>query len=377
MTSPHARAPWVDAIKLLAAQIIVWHHLCTYGPLADAAALVWPDLASLLYNKGRLAVQAFFVLAGYLAAQAFAKVPQWSGGISAGLALKRYRRLAWPLCVALTLAIAAATLTSDLLPSHMVPAEAALLQLLAHLFLLQNVLGMDSLSAGIWYVAIDFQLFLMLLLCFALPAALTRSRQRARQWTMALTVGLMLVSLWGLNLLPFLDNWAPYFFGSYGLGVCAYWASRSPNRSAWWKGLVIAVWLALLLDFRGRILLAGLTAWVLMGWGQPAQTTRDNKLRATCSRVLHAGADRAYALFLVHFPVLLLANGLWVVSAQTLNVHPGPASTATALLLTWLAAWGLAHVFYTAVEATPMLRPAWKRGSIGPRLPLLKLSRTA
>ena len=375
MTSPHARAPWVDAIKLMAAQIIVWHHLCAYGPLADAAASVWPDLASVLYNKGRLAVQVFLVLAGYLAARVLSRVSDWHGNAIAGLAFKRYRRLAWPLCVALVLAIAASTLTSDLLPSSMASSTVELPQLLAHLLLVQGVLGVESLSAGVWYVAIDFQLFLLLLLCFALPALLISARDQAIRWTKALTVSLMLMSLWGLNLLPTLDNWAPYFFGSYALGVCAWWASRSANRQAWWTGLLIAVWMALLIDFRGRIFLAGITAWVMIGWNQPAPQVRESELRAWCARALHAGAERSYALFLVHFPVLLLVNGLWVKAVPLLNFEPGPATTATAVLLTWLAAWGVAHVFHNVVEATPMLRPAWKTGTIRPRLPLLKLPR--
>jgi peptidoglycan/LPS O-acetylase OafA/YrhL len=375
MTSPHARAPWVDAIKLMAAQIIVWHHLCAYGPLADAAASVWPDLASVLYNKGRLAVQVFLVLAGYLAARVLSRVSDWHGNAIAGLAFKRYRRLAWPLCVALVLAIAASTLTSDLLPSSMASSTVELPQLLAHLLLVQGVLGVESLSAGVWYVAIDFQLFLLLLLCFALPALLISARDQAIRWTKAMTVSLMLMSLWGLNLFPALDNWAPYFFGSYGLGVCAWWASRSANRQAWWTGLLIAVWMALLIDFRGRILLAGITAWVMIGWNQPAPQVRESELRAWCARALHAGAERSYALFLVHFPVLLLVNGLWVKAVPLLNFEPGPATTATAVLLTWLAAWGVAHVFHNVVEATPMLRPAWKTGTIRPRLPLLKLPR--
>ena len=359
----------------MAAQIIVWHHLCAYGPLADAAASVWPDLASVLYNKGRLAVQVFLVLAGYLATRVLSRVSDWHGNAIAGLAFKRYRRLAWPLCVALVLAIAASTLTSDLLPSSMASSTVELPQLLAHLLLVQGVLGVESLSAGVWYVAIDFQLFLLLLLCFALPALLISARDQAIRWTKALTVSLMLMSLWGLNLLPTLDNWAPYFFGSYALGVCAWWASRSANRQAWWTGLLIAVWMALLIDFRGRILLAGITAWVMIGWNQPAPQVRESELRAWCARALHAGAERSYALFLVHFPVLLLVNGLWVKAVPLLNFEPGPATTATAVLLTWLAAWGVAHVFHNVVEATPMLRPAWKTGTIRPRLPLLKLPR--
>jgi hypothetical protein len=37
------------------------------------------------------------------------------------------------------------------------------MQIIAHIFLLQDILGFDALSAGIWYVAIDFQLFVLLL----------------------------------------------------------------------------------------------------------------------------------------------------------------------------------------------------------------------
>jgi peptidoglycan/LPS O-acetylase OafA/YrhL len=376
MTSPHARAPWVDAIKLMAAQIIVWHHLCAYGPLSDAAASFWPEIADVLYNKGRLAVQVFLVLAGYLAAQGLARVRDWSVGGATALALKRYRRLAWPLCVALVLAIAAAAITDNVLPSSMASAAVELPQFLAHLFMLQGVLGMESLSAGVWYVAIDFQLFLLLLLCFAMPVALTSSQVQARRWTQTLTVGLMLASLWGLNLMPAWDNWAPYFFGSYGLGVCAHWASQSTNKQAWWTGLVIAVWLALLIDFRGRILLAGITAWALMALGQPGHSVRDRHQMAWLINALHAGAERSYALFLVHFPVLLLANGLWVESLVFLNIEPDPISASIALVFTWLAAWALAHVFYTAVEAKGTLRPSWTTSSVRPRVPLLKLPHT-
>lgn len=37
MTPSKTRAPCVDALKVAAAQVIVWHHLCAYGPLSDAA----------------------------------------------------------------------------------------------------------------------------------------------------------------------------------------------------------------------------------------------------------------------------------------------------------------------------------------------------
>lgn len=44
-------------------------------------------------------------------------------------------------------------------------------QLLVHIFLLQDLLNQEALSAGIWYVVIDFQLYTFLLLCFGSQAA--------------------------------------------------------------------------------------------------------------------------------------------------------------------------------------------------------------
>ena len=36
--------PWIDWGKAIASQLIVWHHLAHYGPLAPRVAAAWPDL---------------------------------------------------------------------------------------------------------------------------------------------------------------------------------------------------------------------------------------------------------------------------------------------------------------------------------------------
>lgn len=352
------RFPAIDAIKLLAANTIVLHHLCAYGPLADAAASAWPDLAALLYDKGRFAVQVFFVVAGYLAAQGLSQVQDWRAATFWRLAFKRYRRLAWPLVVALALAIAAAALTREALPDGVAPATPSAAQLLAHGLLLQQVLGFEALSVGLWYVAVDFQLFVVLLALFAAPACLAAHRGRARAATIMLTAALMLASLWGFNLDTDGDDWATYFFGSYGLGACACWARRSRRRHEWAACLSLVVCLALLLDFRGRILLAGLTAGFLVLFNRPQEeaATAPSRLQ----RWTHHGAQRAYALFLVHFPVLLLANGAVVWAGESLSAEAmGPFATACAMLLAWLASCAAADVFYRRIECATPRPPAW------------------
>ncbi|HNO43383.1 MAG TPA: hypothetical protein PKJ12_12355, partial [Ottowia sp.] len=61
--------PWIDWGKAIASQLIVWHHLAHYGPLAPRVAAVWPDLMGWLDGRALYAVQAFLVMGGYLAAR--------------------------------------------------------------------------------------------------------------------------------------------------------------------------------------------------------------------------------------------------------------------------------------------------------------------
>ncbi len=72
MTSPHSRTPLIDMIKGVACATIVWHHLAFYGPMSDIAQPLAPDLMAWLYDYGRMAVQVFLVLGGYLAAASLA-----------------------------------------------------------------------------------------------------------------------------------------------------------------------------------------------------------------------------------------------------------------------------------------------------------------
>ena len=88
--------PLVDALKALASQLIVLHHFSAYGPLADALDDLVPALAAWLFDYGRMAVQIFLVVGGFLAARSLA--PQGQAAFARPLALlwQRYRRLVLP-----------------------------------------------------------------------------------------------------------------------------------------------------------------------------------------------------------------------------------------------------------------------------------------
>ena len=160
--------------KGLACALIVGHHLARYGPLPAGASTLAPGLFEWLAQDGRLAVQVFLVIAGFLAAGSLA--PDGVLRIDRPLlrVFQRYGRLAMPYLAALCVSVLAAALVRPWLIDEAVPPPPGMAQLLAHGLLLQDLLGYEALSTGVWYVAIDFQLFVLALLAIGLSELLQR-----------------------------------------------------------------------------------------------------------------------------------------------------------------------------------------------------------
>lgn len=323
----------IDLIKAVAAQLIVLHHLSAYGPVADSLHITFPDLGAWLYDYGRMAVQAFLVIGGYLAARTLGLAAQRQTALSE-LVAARYLRLALPFLAALVLTSLMAAIVRPWLSEDMVPGIPALAQTLAHVFLLHGVFGQASLTAGAWYVAIDFQLFVLLGLL------MWRFRERALALQLLPVAALTLVSLFHFNLDSRLDDWAVYFFGAYGMGVLAWHIGARDRASGLLALLVCVVGLALWFDFRERIAVAlGVTVMLVMC---RRLSLGEGNLAA---RLAAYFGLNSYALFLVHFSLCLLANALFEMSQST-----APAAGVFMFVMTWLASNVLAHFFCQYVE---------------------------
>lgn len=338
----------VDLLKAVAAQLIVWHHLAWYGPLADRAATLAEPLARLdeaLAAYGRYAVAIFITTSGFLAAQTLS----WRGltptAKPLGLIRARYFRLVLPFAAALLLAIAAAALARLWMAHDSIGSPATIGQFLAHLALLHGLLGVESLSAGVWYVAIDFQLYALFVLALWLGQRWS-CRLASADFAAALPVVLLaLASLFYFNRDARWDDTGLYFFGAYALGIAAGWALRSPWRRAFIGLMVAASLVALWLEFRPRLLLALLTALAL-------SCTRLHMSRVEM-RVVHYLGNVSYALFLVHFPVCL------VVSAAFERFAPDdPWVAALGVIVAWAASQLVADLFHRLIEK-PVLR--WQK----------------
>lgn len=326
-----SRNPLIDGLKVLASQLIVFHHFATYGPLSD----VWDAAATLssdwLFDYGKMAVQVFLVIAGFLAAKGLEEKSRTQVFEPVRLIGKRYLRLVLPFLAALAIAIPSAMLARHLATYQFFPAAPHWWQLLAHALLIHNMMGVESLSAGVWYVAIDFQLYILFMGLMYL----------CKRWARGAVLLLMVASLLYFNLDAGFDNWAIYFFGAYAMGCAAYWAANADRPYMQLSLLLLVGLAALFVEFRARIAIALCVALLLghfsrLGYARGS----DRSLGAPIQSSIQALSNSSYALFLVHFPFVMLGNALYAKLGLTSS-----ASAAATILMCWALSMGLATLF--------------------------------
>ena len=303
-----SRLPFLDFLRAAASQLIVWHHLSFYGPLPECAYPAAPMVLEWLAHYARMAVQVFFVLGGFFTARSLSRTKQLDVRSLGANVWQRYRRIGVPYLAALVAAVFANALARQWMTHEAISEPPTVGQLLAHAAFLHDILGYEALTAGIWYLAIDFQLFLLTLVLFcAAQWWLTRRNRCSVPATMRVLLGalapLALASLFWFNRHPKFDAWAIYFVGSYFLGVVLHelLEGRLKLSSAlvYWALVILAA----LVDSRPRLLVAAATTLIVFVAARTGimQNWPKNRLINYFGRI-------SYSLFLIHFPVLLVVN---------------------------------------------------------------------
>lgn len=330
-----SRFPVIDAFKAFASQLIVLHHLAAYGPVSDAVQKIAPSLITWLYDYARMAVQIFFVVGGYLAARSVFSNGSNIRYLTVNLS-NRYIRLAIPFFFALLLAIFCAVIARHLMGEDFIPDFPKLSQFLSHVFLLNGVMDVDSLLAGAWFIAVDFQLFFVML-CISWLGGKVANARKAVLIIITLATA---ISLFWFNRSDRYDDWAIYFFGAYGMGAIAYFAGQR-ERSAVWLWLIVSIAItAITIDFRLRILIAICVAITLF-------LSRNVQINTYLKqqKFIHYLGTISYALFLVHFSVLMLTNAIF----SWLNIQNSWLACIF-MLFTWAASLSLAIFFHKKIE---------------------------
>jgi len=303
------RLPFIDATKGIACLVIVIHHLAVYGSMSEVIGAVYPQVIDALVVYGRLAVQVFFVIAGYFVASQFAPDGRTTLITPGPLVWKRYKRLITPFLFAVTVAMLITALVRPWFQHESLSAAPTVGQLLGHVLLLYDLIGLEALSAGVWYVAVDFQLFAIVTVLIAI---LHMAPPRWRGLLPAVIVLLSAMSLWSFSRYAEYEIAAPYFFGYYGLGMLAYWAAKTPARG--WLLLLIALLgvIALGLEFRKSVATATISALILS-----IATSRGWLDQWPRSEALHWLGQRSYSIFLIHYGLCIGVSAVWHVLFPT------------------------------------------------------------
>ncbi len=304
----------IDLLKVSAALLIILHHLSSYGQIALDAKLALPSVMNFLFDYGRYAVQLFLVMAGYLATQSLTRFAgqKFTANKALRIIINRYLRLFAPYTVALILTIGFAWIARFWVNDEFVGKTETLGQFIAHLFFLQGILGLDSISAGVWYVAIDWQLYSVLAILL-----MSFSSYQALIWLISIVA---ISSLLYFNRLGEYEAYFIYFIGSYSLGMLAYLGKNysEPKLRVLAKvllmviGIVIAI--SSLQEFWPRNVLAWFVALILLLWGDAHYPVIKSKLKHEMLCFIEWGSERSYCAFLIHFAFILLANTIYIAS---------------------------------------------------------------
>lgn len=345
----------VDFLKTFAALIIILHHLSSYGQIAEDARQALPGIMTWLFEYGRYAVQIFLVMGGYLAAQSLTR----SGDLKnpqtiLKMIINRYLRLLAPYVLALVITISSAWVARFWVQDEFVGQSETISQFLAHLFFLQGILGLDSISAGIWYVAIDWQLYAILAITLGMFPGF-----RSSVWILTI---LCVASLLYFNRLSSYENYFIYFMGAYSLGVlaqlCKNYPDLSVNRIA--KIIFLLIGLVIMASSFQEVWLRNILAYVvaiaLIFWGDWAykDQRQDHGLPQHHSRkhkIINGilwGSRRSYCAFLLHFSFVLLADTLYIAWGMNQR-HDGVMALALIFMAT-VASWIAANYLYRWVE---------------------------
>lgn len=343
------RLLFLDALRAFASLLILWHHFALYPPLSRQAEPLLGPLVHWFSEHAR-STQVFFVIGGYVMARNMSG-GCWNSQAVGRFLVRRYCRLGIPYLAAIVLAIAASGLGRGWLPENVVGTPPSVPQLLAHVFFMQDVLGYDHLSAGLWFVCINFQLGLIY------AAALWLRDTLAGRIEVPLVAGWILsaISLFHFNRHHEWDSLAFYFFPYFFMGIIVQRATRDRNSAIlfWLYQLLIVA--AICYDWRWRLASASVVGLLIFRADQTGLSTRWPE-----SRWIARMGQVSYSLFLVHFPVLVLVAAVWA----RLGWSSPPAALA-GLLTAFTGSVAASFAFHRYVEQ-PAALLSRRRGASRP-----------
>jgi peptidoglycan/LPS O-acetylase OafA/YrhL len=310
----------IDGLRGVAATAIAWHHFAQYWPVSDSAQPALYNALTLVHDYARVA-QVFFVIGGFVMARSMSG-RNWTRGEVGRFLLYRYCRLGLPYLAVIVLAMGACAIGRGWLPDNLVGPPPTLPQVLAHMVFLQDILGYGSLSAGLWFVCINFQLGLIYALMLWMRDAMNRRRgsesgdsdsggsdSRGLLSDVPLSAGILLsvASVFFFNLNDRWSIWWVYYFSEFFLGILAQLALENTKARKVFGWYIVLMAVALAFHWRWR-LATSLAVGLLLYFSESRGVRR---AWSNGGLISYLGRT-SYSFFLIHFPVFIIVASVWI-----------------------------------------------------------------
>ena len=147
----------IDAMRGLGALAIACYHIYRYTPQQKLVDGVLPGAVPYLFRHGWIGVQMFWVIAGFVLVYSLRNA-RFQPAAMGRFAARRVLRLGMPYWTAILL-VAALTVAALLFTDWPPPDDKLSWgRLAANLAFLQDILGLENVTAGTWFVCVDLQL---------------------------------------------------------------------------------------------------------------------------------------------------------------------------------------------------------------------------
>jgi peptidoglycan/LPS O-acetylase OafA/YrhL len=349
------RLLFLDALRAFASLLILWHHFALYPPLSQQAEPLLGPLVRWFGDYAR-ATQVFFVIGGYVMARSMSG-GTWNVTAIGKFLASRYCRLGIPYLAACVMAIAVSAWGRGWLPENVTGTAPTVGQGIAHLFFLQDILGYEHFSAGLWFVCINFQLGIIYAVTLLLRDSLPTLAGRVIDVPMSAGWLLSIISLFHFNGHAEWDSWALYFYPYFFMGIIVHHALQTRRSAVVFWIYHILIIAAMYHDWRWRLASALVVGLLLYGAEKSGLSSRWPK-----SRWIARMGKVSYSFFLVHFPVLVLVAGAWARIGWT-----SPPAAIAGLLIAFIGSVALSFAFHRHIEKpAAQLTRRWGKARHGP-----------
>jgi peptidoglycan/LPS O-acetylase OafA/YrhL len=333
-----SRLVFLDALRGIAAMWVVIFHFGEDGRLRALQATIPTWLNTAVFTAGHFGVPIFFVLSGFVIAYAIGD-DRVNASYFGRFALRRSIRLDLPYWASIAIGISYVAIKARLQPEPDVH-FATVTEVLAHMFYLQDFLGVPRINWVYWTLCFEIQFYLMF--CALLGVAHRWRRDVTDRRPQYIVFMLAAIASVAWPLIPALHlrglalpNWHGFLLGAF-----ACWTLRGTIRAHWFVLYALLLCGVFAVTRDSFTIVCVITATIIL------LTGRAGRLGSWLgARWLQFLGKVSYSLYLLHIPI---SGAAFFLIGRFLG--KSPTQDAIAMVLAIVINCVAAQIFWWLIE---------------------------